>query len=66
MIPDNFEMIWQKAVVTYIYLTEALTRFEFFKAVTMKNAVFWYVTPCGSCKNLLCISSQPASVASYG
>jgi hypothetical protein len=27
-------------------------RFEVFTAVTMKNAVFWDVTPCGSGKNL--------------
>jgi hypothetical protein len=26
-------------------------RFEVFPAVTMKNGVFWDVTPCGSCKN---------------
>jgi hypothetical protein len=26
-------------------------RFEVFTAVTMKNGVFWGVTPCGSCKN---------------
>jgi hypothetical protein len=26
-------------------------RFEVFTAVTMKNGVFWYVTPCGSCKS---------------
>jgi hypothetical protein len=26
-------------------------RFKVFTAVTMKNAVFWDVTPCGSCKN---------------
>jgi hypothetical protein len=26
-------------------------RFEAFTAVTMKNAVFWDVTPCGSCEN---------------
>jgi hypothetical protein len=26
-------------------------RFEVFTAVTMKNCVFWDVTPCGSCKN---------------
>jgi hypothetical protein len=25
-------------------------RFEVFKAVSMKNAVFWHITPCGSCK----------------
>jgi hypothetical protein len=28
-----------------------LVRFEIFTAVTMKNGVFWDVTPCGSCKN---------------
>jgi hypothetical protein len=27
-------------------------RLEVFTAVTMKNGVFWDVTPCGSCKNL--------------
>jgi hypothetical protein len=26
-------------------------RVEVFTAVTMKNGVFWVVTPCGSCKN---------------
>jgi hypothetical protein len=26
-------------------------RYEVFTAVTMKNAVFWVVTPCGSCNN---------------
>jgi hypothetical protein len=26
-------------------------RFEVFAAVTMKNVVFWDVTPCASCKN---------------
>jgi hypothetical protein len=26
-------------------------RFEVFTAVTLKNDVFWDVTPCGSCKN---------------
>jgi hypothetical protein len=25
--------------------------FDVFRAVTMKNGVFWDVTPCGSCKN---------------
>jgi hypothetical protein len=27
-----------------------ILRFEVFTAVTMKNGVFWVVTPCGSCK----------------
>jgi hypothetical protein len=26
-------------------------RFQVFTAVTMKNVIFWDVTPCGSCKN---------------
>jgi cytidine deaminase len=26
-------------------------RFEVFKAVTLKNGVFWDLTPCGSCWN---------------
>jgi hypothetical protein len=26
-------------------------RFEVFTTVTMKNGVFWVVTPCGACKN---------------
>jgi hypothetical protein len=26
-------------------------RFDVFTAVTMRNGVFWDVTPCGSCKN---------------
>jgi hypothetical protein len=28
-----------------------VVRLEVFPAVTMKNGVFWDVTPCGSCKN---------------
>jgi hypothetical protein len=28
-----------------------IVRFEVFIVVTMKNGVFWDVTPCGSCKN---------------
>jgi hypothetical protein len=28
-----------------------LVRFEVFTAVTMKNGIFWDVTPCGSCNN---------------
>jgi hypothetical protein len=30
---------------------DSCVRFEVFTAVTMKNGVFWDVTPCGSCKN---------------
>jgi hypothetical protein len=32
-------------------LTQLYVRFEVFTAVTMKNAVFWDVTPCSSCVN---------------
>jgi hypothetical protein len=28
-----------------------MLRFEIFTAVTMKNGVFWDVTPCGYCNN---------------
>jgi hypothetical protein len=31
--------------------THNILRFEVFTAVTLKNAVFWNVTPCGLCKN---------------
>jgi hypothetical protein len=33
-----------------VFMTHAVT-FEVFTAVTMKNGVFWDVTPCGTCKN---------------
>jgi hypothetical protein len=32
-------------------IKKELVEFEVFTAVTMKNGVFWDVTPCGSCKN---------------
>jgi hypothetical protein len=32
----------------------SFVRFEVFTAVTMKNVVFWDVSPCGSCKNRRC------------
>jgi hypothetical protein len=28
-----------------------VVKFDIFMAVTMKNAIFWDVAPCGSCKN---------------
>jgi hypothetical protein len=37
---DRLGVIWDFSV-----------RFEVFTAVTLQNAVFWDVTPCGSCKN---------------
>jgi hypothetical protein len=36
----------KEAIILTIFV-----RFEVFTAVTMKNGVFWDVTPCGSCKN---------------
>jgi hypothetical protein len=39
-----------------IYRSKTLkkcVRFEVFTVVAMKKAVFWLVTPCGSCKNRL-------------
>jgi hypothetical protein len=36
--------------VYYHRTTQCYVRFEVFTAVTMKNGVFWDVTPCGSCK----------------
>jgi hypothetical protein len=32
-------------------IEENYVRFEVFTAATIKNGVFWDVTPCGSCKN---------------
>jgi hypothetical protein len=44
--------MWMKIGVTECAgaITENHVRFEVFTAVTMKIAVFWDVTPCGSCK----------------
>jgi hypothetical protein len=41
---------WQVLVNPVIY-NLLFVRFEVFTAVTMKNGVFWDVTPCGSCNN---------------
>jgi hypothetical protein len=30
---------------------DSCVRFEVFTVLTMKNGIFWDVTPCGSCKN---------------
>jgi hypothetical protein len=35
----------------WILMERLGVRFEVFTAVTMKNGVFWDVTPCVSCKN---------------
>jgi hypothetical protein len=38
-------------LVPIVFCKWNITRFEVFTAVTVKNGVFWDVTPCGSCKN---------------
>jgi hypothetical protein len=40
----------QRNPETKITSTEVV-RFEVFRALTMKNTIFWDVTPCGSCRN---------------
>jgi hypothetical protein len=51
---ESAVVLWLSAVID-LYLDEEVilyfVRFEVFTAVTMKNGVFWDVTPCGSCKN---------------
>jgi hypothetical protein len=43
--------IWNKEEMPDQWKESIIVRFEVFTAVTMKNGVFWVVTPCGSCKN---------------
>jgi hypothetical protein len=40
-VPEDLACNWRQFFV----------RFEVFTVVTMKNAAFWDVTLCGSCKN---------------
>jgi hypothetical protein len=42
---DVFQPHFEKQSYTKV------VRLEVFTAVTMKNGVFWDVTPCGSCTN---------------
>jgi hypothetical protein len=35
----------------YVTYNISVVRFEVFTTVTMKNGIFWVVTPCGSCTN---------------
>jgi hypothetical protein len=55
-------LIYNTHTYTYVYTQEfsldahcsnnkLFIKLEVFTAVTMMNAVFWDVTPCGSCKN---------------
>jgi predicted transcriptional regulator len=41
----------QYHISTHVSNIMVFVRFEVFTAVTMKNGVFWDVTPCGSCKS---------------
>jgi hypothetical protein len=40
-----------RASLNSVEKRKVLVRFEVFTTMTMKNGVFWEVTPCGSCKN---------------
>jgi hypothetical protein len=40
-----------KRIKTLNSIEDDPVRFEVLTAATMKNDVFWDVTPCGSCKN---------------
>jgi hypothetical protein len=44
----NRVYISQKTTFTEYLKVTFIVRFEVFTAVTMKNGVFWVVTPCGS------------------
>jgi hypothetical protein len=47
-------LLWCEAVLggfAFSVFNLVYVRFEIFTAVTIKNGVFWDVTPCGSCKN---------------
>jgi hypothetical protein len=47
--PQRFEPPYVS--MSSLPIEEHYVRFEVFMALTMKNGVFWDVTPCGSCKN---------------
>jgi hypothetical protein len=48
-------MLWIRLLLSLLKarskIYEACVRSEVFKAVTIKNGVFWDATPCDSCKN---------------
>jgi hypothetical protein len=48
--------LWSRALLMRVAynlaaICEPIVRVEVFTAATMKNGVFWDVTPCGCCKN---------------
>jgi hypothetical protein len=52
LVPSSCRSSSMLCMTKILRTTILLVRFEDFAAVTMKNAVFRNVTPCGSCKNL--------------
>jgi hypothetical protein len=47
----NGNVLTHIAISSFLLNISSNVRFEIFMAVTMKTAVFWGVTLCGSCKN---------------
>jgi hypothetical protein len=45
--PQKRSRYWRQLCETFL----DNVRFEVFTAVTMRNGIFWDVTPCSSCKN---------------
>jgi hypothetical protein len=53
---DNKDLAEIKKVETHsdeqiVKVVKENVRFQVFTVVTTKNAIFWDVTPCGSCMN---------------
>jgi hypothetical protein len=48
---QQYQAIWWSACIDWKGDCERIVKFQVFAAVTMKYAVFWDVTPCGSYKN---------------
>jgi hypothetical protein len=53
--PQRFESY---VSMSSLPIEENHVRFEVFTAMTMKNAVFCDVTPCGPCKNRLLVTAN--------
>jgi hypothetical protein len=50
-LPTSTQSRWSNKSYGEKEIAEKYVRFEVSTVVTMKNDVFWVVTPCGSCKN---------------
>jgi hypothetical protein len=69
LLAQNYHILWYAVAIfsgTMIQTGRLHVRVEAFTAVTMKNVVFWDVTPYGCCKNRCFGGTLRASVASYG